>query len=1220
MSRPARGPRAAGSRSASRWRRQRRVGRRAGGRCRSPRGCRLLAVALGDAGRSPRSGAAAARGRRGLGRRRCWRCASCSGRRRPPRRRSPTDRGPWPRRRRVGRVAARRRPGRAARLLVSPATGPGRGDAAGLPGGARRGVVEVGGPAPTPARRRPVRRRTCGGPGAAGSLEARRLSILDTAGGCHPPGRRGTRPAMRCGSRCPSPRRGSPPGILVGLRERVDRDLAADFATAGASHVVAISGWNIAIVGGARRRPRSAGGRAGSSTVVVLGTIVAYVVAAGASPSVVRAAVMAGVVLLARESGRAGRARRGARRRRRRCCCSSSPAMIGDAGFRLSVAGDRRAARLGERRSVGWLGGLGGGRMPGWLAESLGISLAAQAATLPDVLVTFGRLSLVVAGREPAVVPLVPGRDGGRRAGDGSAGRSRCSGAPAVVATLARPAGWLAAARHRRDRPHRGARCRSRRSRSRRRSPRSPALVAGGAVAGGPGAASRPGRDGRRRSRAGTAPRRRPCRTGAQPHERRPAIAPGRVAVAVAGARRRARRSPRSATRPAAATRLTVLDVGQGDAILLETRTGARMLVDGGPDPDRLLVALDERIPPWDRRLDVVVLTHPHEDHVAGLAADPRAVPRRARVRARACAGRVRAGAAWDAVLRDGAAARGTLADRRAAAARRGLAARSCGRTRAGPARARRTPGPAINNVSIVLLGEAERAAVPADGRRRGGRRPGAPRRAACRASTCSRSPTTAARRRPTQAFLDAVRPRVAVASAGAGNTYGHPAPATLARLRERGADVYRTDRDGSVDGRAGSGRPDRPRDRARAASPSTTAAPCRRRVAAIGAAGRSVRDPDPGRVAAGPDAPRDPRRSPSPAGRVDRRPADWAVPAGYDPSHDDPRSPRGRPPAALARCRRRGSCGTPAPSRTSRRGSRAGPQPGGTPSTARGRDGGAAARRRQAAGAPDARRTSPWRRVGGLARGPRATRSSAPVVRDHPVTRLAEPGFDALGSPTASLEARIVAYADKRAAQRLESMDARFASWRRRYPPGWDKRVRRTGGSVWSEETVDLASGTRAARAGGLRGGRRRPRDVRPPALVARRALRRGRRDERRRPGPRLLPRRRRLRARPRGRDRSPADRAGHRRAARTAGGCPVPRRTPPTSASASRRPRCSAAGRVAVVVDPAPLLRSKAEREALEGAIADRRPGQRPRVPRAGRRRRTRGRPRCRASRRRS
>ena len=39
--------------------------------------------------------------------------------------------------------------------------------------------------------------------------------------------------------------------------------------------------------------------------------------------------------------------------------------------------------------------------------------------------------------------------------------------------------------------------------------------------------------------------------------------------------------------------------------------------------------------------------------------------------------------------------------------------------------------------------------------------------------------------------------------------------------------------------------------------------------------------------------------------------------------------------------------------------------------------------------------------------------------------------------SAFASREERIVAYADKRAGQRLESMDARFASWRRRYPLG---------------------------------------------------------------------------------------------------------------------------------------------------------------------------------------
>ena len=60
------------------------------------------------------------------------------------------------------------------------------------------------------------------------------------------------------------------------------------------------------------------------------------------------------------------------------------------------------------------------------------------------------------------------------------------------------------------------------------------------------------------------------------------------------------------------------------------------------------------------------------------------------------------------------------------------------------------------------------------------------------------------------------------------------------------------------------------------------------------------------------------------------------------------------------------------------------------------------------------------------------------PVVRDHPVTRLESSSFDTWLAD-APPEAMIVAYADKRGGQRLESMDARFASWRRRYPSGWN-------------------------------------------------------------------------------------------------------------------------------------------------------------------------------------
>ena len=61
-------------------------------------------------------------------------------------------------------------------------------------------------------------------------------------------------------------------------------------------------------------------------------------------------------------------------------------------------------------------------------------------------------------------------------------------------------------------------------------------------------------------------------------------------------------------------------------------------------------------------------------------------------------------------------------------------------------------------------------------------------------------------------------------------------------------------------------------------------------------------------------------------------------------------------------------------------------------------------------------------------------------AVAGHPVTRLIDGGRaeGMLAAPRP--EARIVAYADKRAGQRLESMDERFASWQRRYPGGWDE------------------------------------------------------------------------------------------------------------------------------------------------------------------------------------
>ena len=61
------------------------------------------------------------------------------------------------------------------------------------------------------------------------------------------------------------------------------------------------------------------------------------------------------------------------------------------------------------------------------------------------------------------------------------------------------------------------------------------------------------------------------------------------------------------------------LDVGQGDAILVTTPAGRRLLIDGGPSPSALLDALGRRMPFWERRIDLILLTHPHDDHLRGL-------------------------------------------------------------------------------------------------------------------------------------------------------------------------------------------------------------------------------------------------------------------------------------------------------------------------------------------------------------------------------------------------------------------------------------------------------------------------------------------------------------------------------------------------------------------------------------------------------------------------
>ncbi|HLO35822.1 MAG TPA: ComEC/Rec2 family competence protein, partial [Candidatus Deferrimicrobium sp.] len=244
-------------------------------------------------------------------------------------------------------------------------------------------------------------------------------------------------------------------------------------------------------------------------------------------------------------------------------------------------------------------------------------------------------------------------------------------------------------------------------------------------------------------------------------------------------------------------TRITVLDVGQGDSILVEGGTGGRMLIDGGPDPDRLLVELDRRLPPWDRRIDILVLTHPHEDHVAGLPL----LLERYRIGRIYETGMRGPGPGYGAFAHDLAAATAPPDGILATGARISLDDIRFRVLWPDPGRVPREPpdaGRGINDVSIVLLGEvagrrflltgdveddvdpllAQRGLPPID-----------------ILKVAHHGSATAS----TPAFLGAVRPRVAIVSAGAGNPYGHPARSTIDRLRSTGARVLRTDTDGSV-------------------------------------------------------------------------------------------------------------------------------------------------------------------------------------------------------------------------------------------------------------------------------------------------------------------------------------------------------------------------------------------------------------------------------------
>lgn len=193
-------------------------------------------------------------------------------------------------------------------------------------------------------------------------------------------------------------------GILLGVRQDISQDLKDSFSRTGTSHILAISGYNIAIIAHAllwllvfavRRRP---------AFWVTLGVIAVFTVMTGASASVVRAAVMGLLVLFASSYGRLSDVTGGIVLAGGVMVLANPLVLRFDIGFQLSFL-----AVLGLVYIQPGLAYLFR-RMPkaGPLKEILLATLAAQLAVLPLLTYYFGELSLVALPVNLLVLPLVP--------------------------------------------------------------------------------------------------------------------------------------------------------------------------------------------------------------------------------------------------------------------------------------------------------------------------------------------------------------------------------------------------------------------------------------------------------------------------------------------------------------------------------------------------------------------------------------------------------------------------------------------------------------------------------------------------------------------------------------------------------------------------------------------------------------------------------------------
>jgi len=236
------------------------------------------------------------------------------------------------------------------------------------------------------------------------------------------------------------------------------------------------------------------------------------------------------------------------------------------------------------------------------------------------------------------------------------------------------------------------------------------------------------------------------------------------------------------------------LDVGQGDAMFIEAPNGNQVLIDGGPD-GKVLSELGKVMSFYDRDIDLVALSHPQEDHAAGLIEVLKKYDVKNILWAEGEYNSPIFGAWREAVKEESAdeidAVAGKTIDLGAGAILTILfpAASTAGSF---------VKNPNDNSVVIMLEYKENRFLFTGDAESATERKlvgMGTDLKADVLKVGHHGSNTST-----TEGFLSEIKPQVAVIEVGAKNRYGHPRKEVLGRLEKNGIKYYRTDTDGTVE------------------------------------------------------------------------------------------------------------------------------------------------------------------------------------------------------------------------------------------------------------------------------------------------------------------------------------------------------------------------------------------------------------------------------------